>query len=158
MHEELLFFCRAFWAGACLAAGYDLLRIFRRLVSHSPFLTGAEDILYWCCAGIYLFGMIYRENDGVIRTYALLAVFLGGFVFHAGLGSVLVTWLPKVLRKIFHFLGVLINPLRKWRKRLKFLWDRVKISLYEAKVMQKIRKWKNEKKKKKNEPERNRDA
>ena len=75
MHEELLFFCRAFWAGACLAAGYDLLRIFRRLVSHSPFLTGAEDILYWCCAGIYLFGMIYRENDGVIRTYALLAVF-----------------------------------------------------------------------------------
>ena len=67
MHEELLFFCRAFWAGACLAAGYDLLRIFRRLVSHSPFLTGAEDILYWCCAGIYLFGMIYRENDGFGR-------------------------------------------------------------------------------------------
>ena len=99
-----------------------------------------------------------QGNDGVIRTYALLAVFLGGFVFHAGPGSVLVTWLPKVLRKIFHFLGVLINPLRKWRKRLKFLWDRVKISLYEAKVMQKIRKWKNEKKKKKNEPERNRDA
>lgn len=144
MHEELLFFCRAFWAGACLAAGYELLRIFRSLLSHSPFWTGVEDILYWCGTGIYLFGMIYRENDGVIRIYALLAVCLGALVLHAGPGNLLVTWLPRVFGK--------------WRKRLKFLWDRVKISLYEANVVQRIRKWKNEEKKKKKHPEQNRDV
>lgn len=158
MQEELLFFCRAFWSGVCLAAGYELLLVFRKLVSHRSFLIGMEDIVYWCCVALYLFRMIYQGNDGVIRSYVLLSVCLGAFVFHIGPGRVLAEFLTRIFREIFRFLRLAAKPLGKWRKRLKFLWDRVKISLYEQKAMQKIRKWKNEEKKKEKFPKQNRNA
>ena len=125
MQEELLFFCRAFWSGVCLAAGYELLLVFRNLVSHRSFLIGMEDIVYWCCVALYLFRMIYQGNDGVIRSYVLLSVCLGAFVFHIGPGRVLAEFLTRIFREIFRFLRLAAKPLGKWRKRLKFLWDRV---------------------------------
>lgn len=158
MQDELLFFCRAFWSGACLAAGYELLLVFRNLVSHSSFFTGVEDIVYWCVVSLYLFRMIYQGNDGVIRSYVLLSVCLGAFAFHIGPGKALAGFLTRICREIFRFLGLAAKPLGKWRKRLKFIEDRVKISLYEQKAMQKIRKWKYEEKKKKKFPKQNRNA
>ena len=61
----------AFLAGVFLAVCYDVLRIFRNIADHSTFWIGAEDILYWCASGIYLFELIYQENDGMIRLYVL---------------------------------------------------------------------------------------
>lgn len=158
MHQELLFFCRTFLAGVCLAVCYDVLRIFRNLVSHSTFLMGMEDILYWCLAGFFLFSVIYGENDGIIRVYALLAIVLGAFVYHVGPSGLLVKYSSILLKKIGKLLWMLGNPIRKWRKRLKFRLDRVKLSLYEQKSIQKIGKRKNEEKKKRKRAEQNRNA
>lgn len=71
MHEELLMAADAFLAGVFLAVCYDILRIFRNIAEHSSFWIGIEDILYWCASGIYLFELIYQENDGMIRLYVL---------------------------------------------------------------------------------------
>lgn len=73
MQQELAFFCRAFLSGVILTVSYDILRIFRNVKVHNVVLTGIEDFLYWCMAGIFLFSMIYGENDGVIqRLYIML--------------------------------------------------------------------------------------
>ena len=77
MQQELLFFCRTFLAGVLLAAAYDILRIFRNVISHNDFFVSLEDLLYWCMAGVFLFSVIYLENDGVIRVYALAGICLG---------------------------------------------------------------------------------
>lgn len=158
MHQELLFFCRTFLAGVCLAVSYDILRIFRNLVIHSTAAAALEDLLYWCSAGFFLFSVIYTENDGNIRIYALLAICLGAFTYHVGPSDILVNFISFVLKKIGKFLGILGKPIRKWRKRLKFWLNRVKISLCQQKSIQKIRKRKNEKKKEKKSAEQNRNA
>ena len=83
MQGELLLAADAFLAGVFLAACYDILRIFRNIADHSSFWVGMEDILYWCASGIYLFNLIYRENDGMIRFYVLLFTGLGALLYHA---------------------------------------------------------------------------
>ena len=153
MQGELLLAADAFLAGVFLAACYDILRIFRNIADHSSFWVGMEDILYWCASGIYLFNLIYRENDGMIRFYVLLFTGLGALLYHAGPSMILVKYISAILRKIGRFLGIIGRPIRICRKRLKFWLDRVKISLHEQKSIQKIRKRKNEKKKEKKSSE-----
>ncbi len=74
---ELQFFARAFLWGIFLTLLYDLLRIFRRLVTHGTFALAAEDLLYWITCGILIFRMLYEENSGAIRGFAIAAVILG---------------------------------------------------------------------------------
>ena len=149
MQGELLLAADAFLAGVFLAVCYDILRIFRNIADHNPFWVGIEDILYWCVSGIYLFGLIYRENDGRIRIYVLIFTAVGALLYHAGPSRILVKYISAVLRKIGRFLGIMGRPIRICRKRLKFWLGRVKISLYKQKPIQRIRKRWNEKSKKK---------
>ena len=140
MHQELVFFCRTFLAGVFLAACYDILRVFRKLAVHNTFFIGMEDILYWCVAGFFLFSVIYGENDGIIRIYALLSICLGAWMYHAGPSNILVGLCTLILKKLLFLMGIPARPIRKWRKRLKFQVDRVMIILSEKKSTRTIRK------------------
>ena len=143
MHGELLLAADAFLAGVFLAVCYDILRIFRNIADHSSFWIGIEDILYWCVSGIYLFNLIYRENDGMIRIYVLLFTGLGALLYHAGPSMILVKYISAILRKIGRFLGIMGTP---------------KIALYEQKPIQRIRKRWNEKSKEKKITNQNRNG
>lgn len=63
--------------GAFLMALYDVLRIFRFLIPHSVWWTGMEDILYWLFSGWSTFRLLFYQNDGILRWYAVFGVFLG---------------------------------------------------------------------------------
>lgn len=151
MHQELLFFCRTFLAGVFLAVCYDVLRIMRRMIVHTSFWMGIEDILYWCFTGIFLFFVIYTENNGVIRSYALLAIGTGALIYYAGPSKLLTDTAVWLLEKI-------LMPIRKWRKRLKFQWNRVKIFVCKQKNAKNVRECKNEEKKKKKSSKQDCDA
>lgn len=139
MHQELAFFCRAFLSGVILTVSYDILRIFRNVKEHTVVFMGIEDFLYWCMAGIFLFSMIYGENDGVIRVYTLCSAGMGALVYHKGMSSLVVRGSTWGLMQLGKFLAFPVRLIRNWRKRLKFQRDRVKIFLYEQKSIQTIR-------------------
>lgn len=151
MYQELLFFCRTFLAGVFLAVCYDVLRIIRKIIVHTSFWIGIEDIFYWCFTGVFLFFVIYTENNGVIRSYALLAIGTGALVYHAGPGKVLLNLSVRLIEKV-------LMPIRKWRKRLKFQWNRVKLFVGKQKIVRDSRECKNEEKKKKKSSKQDCDA
>ena len=74
---ELELFARSFLCGMFLALLYDLLRLFRRLVRHGNFALAVEDLLYWLACALLVFRMLYEENSGAIRGFAIVAVILG---------------------------------------------------------------------------------
>ncbi len=78
---ELQFFSRAFLCGILMMILYDILRVFRRLVRHSVAAVAAEDLLYWLVCGFCIFRMIYLENSGAIRGFAIAAVVLGMILY-----------------------------------------------------------------------------
>ena len=72
--------------GIALMMMYDGLRIFRWLVRHGSFWTGMEDAAYWLFASFATFRLLFGQNDGVLRGYAVAGV-LGGMVFYDRTGS-----------------------------------------------------------------------
>lgn len=82
--------------GAGLMALYDVLRIFRLIIRHNWLFIGIEDFLYWLVAGIATFYLLYRENDGSLRCYVIVTVFLTMLIYDRLLSRFLIKLLKKV--------------------------------------------------------------
>ncbi|MCI8376809.1 MAG: spore cortex biosynthesis protein YabQ [Lachnospiraceae bacterium] len=78
---ELQFFSKAFMLGVLMMIAYDALRIFRRIIPHGAGAVAVEDILYWLACGVCIFRMLYVENSGAIRGFAIAAVVLGMLLY-----------------------------------------------------------------------------
>lgn len=127
--------------GAGLFFLYDILRIFRRVVAHGNIWIGVEDLLYWLvCTGV-VFVMLYQENDGMMRGFALGGVVLGTLLYYLLLSRFIVQVNVFVIKKIFGFLrkilGFVFGPIirvckkagRFLRKQLKKFFRAVKMGL-----------------------------
>lgn len=108
--------------GMALMAGYDVLRFVRFLVFHKKILIWFEDILYWCLASFPLFFAFFRLNQGNIRSYSMVALFGGAFLYEFGISRILRGWgnaffQPKK-RKIKRMIS-------GWKKKAEKRWKRM---------------------------------
>lgn len=95
---ELRLFGLSALTGIGLMAAYDCLRIFRLLIRHGTIWIGLEDIGYWAvCAGA-VFYLLYRENDGQIRWYAVGCIFLTMLLYNRWVSIFCLKRLKKALR------------------------------------------------------------
>lgn len=128
-------------AGAVLFLLYDFLRIFRRIVPHGNLWIGVEDIFYWLIYTGVVFVMLYRENDGMVRGFAIGGLAFGMLLYFALLSRFVVRInvliLGTVVRSVTGILGVFFKPVGRlgkkaahfWIKELKKIVRAVKISL-----------------------------
>lgn len=104
---ELQFFGLAVIRGVLILALYDILRILRRIVPHGNLAVALEDLIYWLGTAFLVFQLLYRENDGAVRGYALFAVALGMLLYHQTVSGWLVHVISAVLGRV---LGTLCRP------------------------------------------------
>ena len=90
----------ALFSGALITVVYDVLRIFRRIISHGNLWIGIEDFFFWIWTTFWIFSVLYRENDGNLRIYTILFMVLGMFLYHRIIGEPLVNITGKVLKKL----------------------------------------------------------
>ena len=128
--KELQFFGLAVLRGAGLLVLYDLIRIIRRIVPHGVFAIALEDVLYWAGTALLVFQLLYRENDGAVRGYALFAVAAGMMIYHRTVSG----WLVEHIAGILNWcLGIVLKPLRAiWRKIVQVF--RVAVRFYKKKL------------------------
>lgn len=127
--EEMGVFLKSVAGGMIILVVYDLLRIVRRVVKHSVPAVAAEDLLYWIGCGIFLFQMLYRANNGVIRWFCLFAIALGMVVYNFSISrwfvqgaSWLLNRLFEQISRVFDFvLRPFVLVFRKIKKVLVFL-------------------------------------
>lgn len=138
----------SFLTGMTLLFVYDLLRIMRRLISHKSWVTGAEDLLFWALSAVALFAMLYRENSGYIRGFAIGGVCLGMFIYNLLLSAWVVkasvfllekilflvsrplVWTARLFKKpVGHLKKMLKKVLRFFKKQLKKIWKAVKMGV-----------------------------
>ena len=90
--------------GAWVTVVYDLLRIFRRIVPHGNVFIGIEDFFFWIWTAFWSFSVFYRENDGSIRMYTIIAMGIGMILYHQTFSNLLVKILGdrlgRILKKI----------------------------------------------------------
>lgn len=133
--KELQFFGLAVLRGALILALYDTIRIFRRVVPHGIFAVALEDVLYWAGTALLIFQLLYRENDGAVRGYALFAVAIGMFVYHQTLSGWLVSHMAGILNWC---LGILLRPVKAlYRKIVQVL--RMVLRFYKKKLKKQVK-------------------
>lgn len=108
--EEVNLFLEAAWFGMHIAVAYDILRILRRLVRHRNWIVTVEDYLFWIVTGVMIFAMIFQWNDGIVRGYVLVTMFIGAYLYHASVSEFLVKYISKILNFILTI--VLKKPLK----------------------------------------------
>lgn len=119
---EMQFFLVSILSGCILIFVYDILRIFRRVIKHNGFITGIEDLIYWVISSLFIFVMMYQQNDGIIRFFSILGMLIGMLLYHKLLSELFVA----VTLKIIH---ILISPIIfviNWVKKiLSFIYKRI---------------------------------
>lgn len=116
IHQELVFLLISFALGEGLVMLYDVFRIFRKIVPHGVIWISVEDVLYWIVAALLIFGMIFQENDGLIRGFAIGGILLGMLFFNHFVSPFIIRSISGILKKI---LEILKKGLKKVREAVK---------------------------------------
>lgn len=111
--READFFLHCVLSGMLLIFLYDVIRVFRRVAGHSLFFIALEDLCYWVFCGFSLFLMLYRENDGMVRGYAIGAVAAGMLLYSGTVSPFLVRWASSVLIHVLGWIGKTVRVLSK---------------------------------------------
>lgn len=114
--QELTFFTHSAIVGLIITFVYDWIRVFRRLVKHGTALMSVEDLLFWLACGIGVFYMLYRENDGTLRWFAVLGATLGMFIYKMTVRdtfiNVMSTFIHKIMWFVFRILQIVLKPMK----------------------------------------------
>lgn len=121
IRETEFLLCSVF-LGAAITFVYDWIRIFRRLIKHGNFFVSFEDFLFWIFCSIAAFAMLYKENNGVIRWFAVIGA-TGGMFFYKLLISryfvevmvMLLAAFGKIIKTIWK---IIITPFQKFGKKV----------------------------------------
>lgn len=114
---EVQFFLVSILSGAILLIVYDIIRIFRRIVKHSKALVAIEDILFWVASSIFIFNMMYKQNNGDIRGFSIMGMLIGMIVYNHILSKVVVnastTIINKIIWVIKKIIAIIFFPFKK---------------------------------------------
>lgn len=130
---ELQFFMTSILWGALILLAYDILRIFRRVVKHNYFFIAIEDLLFWVITSVFIFAMIYNENNGIIRGFSIMGMAIGMLIYNFTLSPLVVKLISKLILLLlgpFRFINNSLKKLsrfiqRKLQKLYKLLWMRL---------------------------------
>ena len=73
--------------GVKLALFYDIVRIFRFLITHKNFVISIEDFFFWVYATLIIFQLQLEQSNGVLRGFSVLGMMLGMFLYNKLLGK-----------------------------------------------------------------------
>lgn len=123
---EVTFFLHSFLMGIIITFLYDGFLILRRLIRHSNLLISLEDMLFWIACAIGVFYMLYEENNGILRWFAVFGATLGMIAYKKSVSPLVVRSVSMLIERIFHILfcilRFLLRPVRfLYRKAVRFL-------------------------------------
>ncbi|WP_150275631.1 spore cortex biosynthesis protein YabQ [Paenibacillus tepidiphilus] len=94
-------------AGTAMGFTYDSYRVLSLKLHFPRWLNGTLDLLYWVWAALLTFRMLYAGNQGQLRFYVFVGLFLGVW-FYFLLFSVTVQRFVVMLIQSVQYLGKLL--------------------------------------------------
>lgn len=128
--REVIFVSHFFLMGIIITFVYDSLRILRRLVKHNIFWISLEDLFFWMVCAVSAFGMLYRENNGTLRWFAVAGAFLGMLIYKKTVSAWIVKAVAGMISQILHMIWCMLvficRPIVFWVKKGKACCGKVK--------------------------------
>lgn len=115
--QELTFFTHSVLMGLVITFAYDWIRVLRKLFRHGTLLLSVEDLFFWIACGIGVFYMLYRENDGTLRWFAVLGAAIGMFFYKMIVRdwfiNIMSTWIHKIMWLAFRIIQIVLKPIKR---------------------------------------------
>ena len=115
--QEFTFFLHSIFMGFIITFAYDWLLIFRKLFRHGKILISLEDLIYWFLCGISVFYMLYKENSGVLRWFAVMGAALGMLFYKIIINdrfvNVMSTCIHKIMWFMFRLIQIVLMPIKR---------------------------------------------
>lgn len=90
-------------AGTSMGIVYDSCRVLSLNLRFPRWLNAAVDLLYWLVSALFVFRMLYAGNQGQLRFYVFLGLFLGVWIYFL-IFSVKVRGFVVMLIQAFRFM------------------------------------------------------
>ena len=93
--------------GIAIGLLFDLFRILRKSFKTNDFFTYIEDIIFWILTGIILLYSIFTFNNGEIRLFMFLGLFIGILMYMLMISSYVIkinVYIINLLKKIIGFI------------------------------------------------------
>ncbi len=123
--NEVYFLLYSIIMGVIITFVYDFILIGRQLVKHNIFFISLEDLFFWASCAIAVFYMLYEENNGILRWFAVFGAALGMLLYKKTVGMHFVKLMSSLIKKEIHIicktLGFVLKP---------FLWAVRKIAAF----------------------------
>lgn len=68
-------------AGIAMGLAYDSYRVLSLKLSFPKWLNALLDLLYWVASALFVFRLLYAGNQGQLRFYVVLGLFLGVWIY-----------------------------------------------------------------------------
>ena len=124
INGQVCFVLATLCLGMGLMAGYDTLRFLRWVIPHRKGIVWLEDLLYWLIMAIPAYIVFFQYNDGAVRWYGVVDVFLGAVLYEQGVSRVLRQFgrqhLEKSKQKLIRGFGLAVKwgVSGRWKKQL----------------------------------------
>ena len=120
--NEVTFFFHSFLMGIVITFIYDGFIILRRLVRHNIFLISLEDMIFWIACAIGVFYMLYEENNGILRWFAVVGAALGMVIYKKSVSGLIVDIISTTIK---HIVSVLSGIIRFLLRPMRFLCRKI---------------------------------
>lgn len=114
---EIQFFLRSLILGGILRASYDFILILRKIKYAGNIRIAVEDFFYWMICCYFIFGLLYENNDGVLRGFAISGVIIGMAIWHFGPSPIIINLFTAAIKKLKNF----VRKLKIWVLRKKIV-------------------------------------
>lgn len=132
--QEITFFLHSIVMGLVITFVYDWLLILRKLIKHKSFWVSMEDFFFWFACGIGVFYMLYKENNGILRWFAVVGALLGMLLYKGIIRKrfvdIMSTCIYKIMWLFIKVIQVMLKPAKRLfygiRRCVRFLGKRMK--------------------------------
>ena len=95
-NQAYIFLCIVV-GGMFIGFVYDLFRVSRRVIKTNNIIVYIQDIIFWFCVSLLIFGILFMCNGGEIRGYSILGILLGIIIYAFILSHYVVLIILKIV-------------------------------------------------------------
>lgn len=106
---EAVFLFHSFLLGIVITFVYDGFLILRRLIPHNLLLISLEDMIFWIACAIGVFYMLYEENNGILRWFAVFGATLGMLAYKKSISPLFIDIMSTIIERVCHILHYILQ-------------------------------------------------
>lgn len=132
--SQVVIFFYCIFGGILIGFLFDIFRLSRRIIQTSDLITYIEDIVFWLLVGVVVLATVFQFNQGQLRGFVFLGMFLGLIFYFMLFSSLLmrfICYIISLLEKITRYvIKIMKKPIKIMVKMIvvpaKLIWSFLK--------------------------------